>query len=118
LPASAELKRPLIEVSHPELSVRRQCELIGLNRSSLYDEPASETPENLRLMRLINEWYTAGPFYGSRRMTERLNQCSGYPCQRARDNLDASRRGDYPRKGDLAPGAVARTQFGEVARAA
>ncbi len=56
------------------MSVRRQCELIGLNRSSLYDEPAGETPENLRLMRLIDEQYTACPFYGSRRMTEWLTR--------------------------------------------
>jgi putative transposase len=46
--------------------------LLGLNRSSLYYEPAPETPENLRLMRLIDEQYTACPFYGSRRMTEWL----------------------------------------------
>jgi putative transposase len=51
------------------LSVRRQCELLGLSRSSLYYEPAPETTENLRLMRRIDEQYTAGPFYGSRRMT-------------------------------------------------
>jgi putative transposase len=49
--------------------MRRQCELLGLNRSSLYYEPAGETSEDLRLMRLIDERYTACPFYGSRRMT-------------------------------------------------
>ena len=64
----------MVEVGHPALSVRRQCELLGLNRSSLYYEPAGETPENLRLMRLIDEQYTARPFYGSRRMTEWLTQ--------------------------------------------
>jgi putative transposase len=69
LPPSAEHKRPLIDVGHTELSVRRQCALLGLNRSSLYYEPAGETPEALRLMRLIDEQYTAFPFYGSRRMT-------------------------------------------------
>jgi putative transposase len=62
----------LIEPDHPALSVRRQCELLGLSRSSLYYEPAPETPENLRLMRLIDEQYTARPFYGSRRMTRYL----------------------------------------------
>ena len=67
-PPSLEQQRTLIEVGHPELSVRRQCELLGLNRSSLYYEPAGETPENLRWMRLIDEEYTAHPFYGSRRM--------------------------------------------------
>ena len=51
------------------MSVRRQCELLGLGRSSLYYEPAGETAENLWLMRLIDEEYTAHPFYGSRRMT-------------------------------------------------
>src|SRR4029077_8645143 len=61
--------RPLIEVGVPGLSVRRQCELLGLSRSSLYYEPAGETAENLRLMRLIDAEYTAHPFFGSRRMT-------------------------------------------------
>ena len=51
------------------MSVRRQCELLGLSRSSLYYEPARETSEDLRLMRKIDEQYTACPFYGSRRMT-------------------------------------------------
>jgi putative transposase len=69
LPRSPDELRPLIESGHPELSVRRQCELLGLSRSSLYYQPAGETAENLRLMRLIDEQYTACPFYGSRRMT-------------------------------------------------
>jgi putative transposase len=56
------------------LSVRRQCELLGLNRSSYYYEPAAETAENLRLMRRIDEEYTAHPFLGSRRMTRWLNE--------------------------------------------
>jgi putative transposase len=56
------------------LSLRRQCELLGLSRSSLYYEPAGETWEDLRLMRLIDEQYTACPFYGSRRITEWLVQ--------------------------------------------
>jgi putative transposase len=67
-------KRVSIEVGHPALNVRRQCELLGLSRSSLYYEPVGEAPENLRLMRLIDEQYTACPFYGSRRMTEWLVQ--------------------------------------------
>jgi putative transposase len=61
--------RPLIEPDHPALSVRRQCELLGLPRSSLYYQPAPESPEDLRLMGLIDREYTAHPFYGSRRMT-------------------------------------------------
>jgi putative transposase len=48
--------------------------LLGLNRSSLYYEPAGETAENLRLMRLIDQEYTAHPFLGSRRMTVWLSE--------------------------------------------
>jgi putative transposase len=64
----------LIDAGHGELSVRRQCVLLGLNRSSVYYEPAEETAENLRLMRRIDEEYTAHPFLGSRRMTAWLNR--------------------------------------------
>jgi putative transposase len=64
----------MIEPGHPALSVRRQCELLGLSRSSLYYEPGGEAAEDLRLMRRIDEQYTARPFYGSRRMTVWLNE--------------------------------------------
>jgi len=59
----------LIDPEHPRLSVRRQCELLGLSRASLYYQPATEDAENLRLMRKIDEQYLKTPFYGSRRMT-------------------------------------------------
>jgi putative transposase len=64
----------MIDVGHTELSIRRQCCLLGLNRSSLYYEPAGEKPEDRMLMRLIDEQCTACPFYGSRRMTAWLTQ--------------------------------------------
>jgi len=48
----------MIDWEHLELSVRRQCELLGLNRSTLYYEAVPETAENLSLMRLIDEEYT------------------------------------------------------------
>lgn len=54
--------------------MRRQCELLGLNRSSLYYTPAAESAENLRLMRLLDEEYTRHPFFGSRRMTAWLER--------------------------------------------
>jgi putative transposase len=62
----------LVEPDHPELSVRRQCALLGLSRSSRYYEPAAETAANLRLMRLLDQEYTAHPFLGSRRLTKWL----------------------------------------------
>ena len=68
---------------HGEISIRRQCELLGLNRSGLYYEPVDESEENLRLMRLMDEQYTRAPFYGSRRMTEWL-ATQGYAVNRKR----------------------------------
>jgi putative transposase len=44
------------------VSVTRQCELLGLTRSSLYYAPAGETPLNLLLMRLVDEQFTRTPF--------------------------------------------------------
>jgi putative transposase len=67
----------MIEPNHPQLSMRRQCELLGLNRSTLYYEPASESVENLHLMRLIDEQYLRTPFYGWPRMTACLHR-QGY----------------------------------------
>ena len=64
----------MIERDHSELSIRRQCELIGLNRSSLYYQPAGESAYNLHLMRLLDEQYTRTPFYGWLRMTAYLRR--------------------------------------------
>jgi putative transposase len=83
LPASIDLKRPLVEQSNCHLSIRRQCELLDLNRSSYYLPPAAESEENLRLMRLIDQQFLVTPFYGSRRMTAVLER-SGETVNRKR----------------------------------
>jgi putative transposase len=57
-----------VEPEHAEISVRRQCALLGVNRSGLYYQPTGESEENLKLMRLMDEEYTRHPFFGSRRM--------------------------------------------------
>jgi putative transposase len=72
LPDSIEFKRGCIEPEHPQLSVRRQCELVGLNRASWYYEPLGESAENLAWMRRIDEQYLKTPFYGSRKMAKVL----------------------------------------------
>jgi putative transposase len=72
LPASADILRALIEPGHKALSVWRQCALLGLNRASFYYRPATETQDDLRLMRQIDEEYTRHPFYGSRKPTRWL----------------------------------------------
>ena len=72
-----------MEPDHAEISIRRQCELLGVSRASWYYEPAGESEENLRLMRLIDEQYTRTPFYGSRRMAAWL-ETRGYEVNRKR----------------------------------
>jgi len=47
----------LVEPEYAEISIRRQCALLGVSRASWYYEPAGESQENLRLMRLIDEVY-------------------------------------------------------------
>jgi putative transposase len=64
----------LIDPGHADLSIKRQCDLIGLSRSSYYYEAGEETPFNLELMRLIDEQYIRTPFYGVPRMTEWLRR--------------------------------------------
>ena len=72
-----------MEKSHPRLSVRQQCELLGLNRSTAYYTPAEETEANLCLMRRIDKQYLKTPWYGSRRMTVWLAQ-EGFQVNRKR----------------------------------
>jgi len=45
----------MIDPDHERLSIRRQCELVSISRASFYRQPAGETPENLELMRVIDE---------------------------------------------------------------
>lgn len=64
-----EEKRALIEPEHSSISLARQCELVGLARSSYYYQSVPESEENLLLMRLLDEQYTRTPFYGIQKMT-------------------------------------------------
>jgi putative transposase len=73
----------LVDWQAAGISVRRQCELLGVSRAGLYYQPAGESKENLRLMRLLDEQYTRTPFYGSRRMTVWLEE-QGYAVNRKR----------------------------------
>jgi putative transposase len=73
----------MINPEHPKLSVVRQCELVGLARSSWYYEPAPESAENLALKALIDRIFTDAPYYGSRKMAEMLRR-QGHPVNRKR----------------------------------
>jgi putative transposase len=63
----------LVDSHAANVSVRRQCELLGLGRSSFYYQPAQETPANLALMRQIDELYVEWPFMGSRQLADQLS---------------------------------------------
>jgi len=65
---STEDKCGMIQREHSPLSIRKQCALIGLNRSNVYYQAASESPENVLLMKLLDEEYTRYPFKGVRKL--------------------------------------------------
>lgn len=71
---SVDQKRSLINCDDWKISVRRQCELIELNRSSLYYAPVQVSVETLRIMNRIDEIYMAYPFYGKRRIATVLQR--------------------------------------------
>ena len=64
----------MIDPKHPTLSITRQCELVGLNRSTWYYEAASESAEDLALKKLIDRIFTDTPYFGSRKMAEMLRR--------------------------------------------
>jgi putative transposase len=73
----------MLEKEHPGLSLVRQCNLLGINRSSFYYKPKPMRSEDLVLMRLIDDQYMKTPVYGSRSMRDFLNR-QGYPVNRKR----------------------------------
>lgn len=72
----------LIDYTGP-LSIRKQCELLGINRSNLYYQPSAVSDDELLLMRLIDAEYTRHPIYGTRRMKAYLQRL-GYSVNRKR----------------------------------
>jgi putative transposase len=76
-------QRLLIQRDHESLSVKRQCQLLGLARSSCYFIPRETPAEDLSLMRAIDQHYTAHPSHGSRRIGIYLRR-AGRPTSRSR----------------------------------
>lgn len=71
---SLEGKLAMIDKTAKNLSLRKQCKLLGLNRSNLYYKASSESDENLTLMRILDEEYTRHPFKGVLRMEVYLRE--------------------------------------------
>lgn len=67
----------LVDKNHPHLSVRRQCELLEVARSSVAYEPVPESAEDLRAKRVLDEIYLQDPCLGSRRLVTILEREHG-----------------------------------------
>jgi putative transposase len=76
-------RRSWIEKEHPLLSVSQQCELLDLNRSSIYYTPRIKklSDDQLTLLRLVDEIYTKYPFFGTRQMSDYIS-LHHHPCKR------------------------------------
>ena len=101
-------RRALVDRGHEELSVRRQCALLGLARSGVYRPPAPANDDDLALMRRIDELFTAWPFLGSRRLARMLSS-AGRPINRKRlqrlmRRMGIAALGPKPRTTKPAPG--------------
>ena len=73
----------MVGSTHPQLSIVRQCLLLGISRSSFYYEATGESPFNLGLMRIIDGQFLETPFFGSRQMAKWLRR-RGYGISRKR----------------------------------
>ena len=74
----------MVEKKHPTISMRRQCDLLSVSRSSLSYQAVPESQENLRLKRLLDELYLIDPCLGSRRLKTVLERDHGQCVNRKR----------------------------------
>ena len=96
----------MIDIEEPVLSVRRQCKLLGLKRSSFYYQATPEPALNLHLMRLIDKQFLRTPFYGWPKMTAHLRRL-GYAINGKRVRRLMRLMGIqaiYPRRSSSSPG--------------
>jgi len=105
---SAPDRRAKLDRDHPQLSIRRQCAMLGLARSGVYRLPHPANDDDLTLMRRIDELFTRWPFLGSRRMTAML-RAEGIPINRKRvqrlmRRMGIAALGPKPRTSKPAPG--------------
>jgi putative transposase len=75
---SATERRQLVVVSHPRLSLSKQCALLEVTRSQMYYKPKGESVLNDKLMKSIDRYFLLHPYYGVERMTDYLNKDLGY----------------------------------------
>jgi putative transposase len=73
----------MVEPCHVQLSIARQCDLLSISRSGFYYQGVAESPENLAILRLLDEQYFKTPFYGVERLLVLLI-VQGYSINRKR----------------------------------
>jgi putative transposase len=105
---SAPDRRGLLDPDHDKLSIRRQCTLLGVARSSVYRQRPPANDNDLAVMRRLDELFTAWPFLGSRRMTAMLraegHRINRKHVQRLMRKIGIAALGPKPRTTKPAPG--------------
>ena len=74
----------LVEKNHPKLSMRKQCELLGVARSTVSYQAVPENPEDIRIKRLLDKIYMVDPCLGSRKLVTVLKRDHGVDINRKR----------------------------------
>ena len=105
---SASDRRAKLDRDHPDLSVRRQCAMLGVARSGVYRKPRPANDNALEAMRRIDALFTARPFFGARRIARTLSE-EGFPIERKRvrrlmRRMGIEALGPKPRTTKPAPG--------------
>lgn len=65
-------KASFVTPDHPVLSLNFQTRLLNISRSHFYYQPAPVSPDDIRIMNLVDKVFTDCPFYGSRKITKEL----------------------------------------------
>jgi putative transposase len=98
----------MLDRKHAELSIRRQCGLLGIARSGVYRPPRAANDNDLGLMRRLDELFTQWPFLGSRRLAKMLRdegqRINRKRVQRLMRQMGIEALGPKPRTSKPAPG--------------
>ena len=105
---SASDRRAKLDREHPELSIRRQCQMLSLTRSGVYRPRRPANDNDLEAMRRIDALFTARPFFGARRIAKTLSR-DGFAIDRKRvarlmRKMGIEALGPKPRTTKPAPG--------------
>lgn len=73
----------MVEWNNKQISIKRQSELLSINRTSLYYKPVDSSAQEAVIMNAIDKIYTRWPSFGYRRITTKLKE-DGYKINRKR----------------------------------